>query len=53
MTNLNKRMMLDVRIEPTTVRKPGGRASNRVTVPGISKIVGVKAQIVHIIEDHF
>ena len=32
-TYLHARMMPDVRIEPTTVRIPGGRASDRVTAP--------------------
>ena len=27
-------MLLDVRIEPTSVRIPGGRTSDRATVPG-------------------
>ena len=34
MTNLHERMLPDVRIEPTTVRIPGGRASDRVTARG-------------------
>ena len=34
MTNLHERMLPDVRIEPTTVRIPGRRASDRVIAPG-------------------
>ena len=33
MTNLNERMLPDVRIEPATVCIPGGRASYRATTP--------------------
>ena len=35
MTNLHERMLPDVRIEPAIVRIPGGRASDRATVPSI------------------
>ena len=37
MTKLHERMLPDVRIEPTTVRIPGGRTSDRaaaLTLPG-------------------
>ena len=34
MTNLHERMLPDVRIEPATVRIPGGRAHDRATAPG-------------------
>ena len=34
MTNLNERILPDVRIEPTTVRIQGGRASHRATAAG-------------------
>ena len=34
MTKLHKRMLPDVRIEPATIRIPGGRTSDRATVPG-------------------
>ena len=36
MTNLHERMLPDVGIEPTTVRIPGGRGSDRDTSPGVS-----------------
>ena len=38
-TNLLDRMFPDVRIEPATVRIPGGRASNRATAPGFDGLV--------------
>ena len=34
MTKLHERMLPDVRIEPATVRIPGGRASDRAIAPG-------------------
>ena len=34
MTNLHERMLLDIRIEPATVRIPDGCGSNRATAPG-------------------
>ena len=34
MPNLHERMLPGVRIEPSTVRIPGGRASDRATTPG-------------------
>ena len=35
MTKLHERMLPDMRIEPATVRKPGGRASDRASAPGM------------------
>ena len=34
MTNLHGRMLPEVRLEPATVRIPGGRVSDRATAPG-------------------
>ena len=34
MTSLHERMLSDARIEPATVRIPGGRGSDRATAPG-------------------
>ena len=39
MTNLHERMLPDVRIEPVTVRIPGGRASNQANAPGMGRVV--------------
>ena len=38
-TNLHERMLPDVRIEPATIRIPGGRASDRATAPGLGQDV--------------
>ena len=38
MANLNERMLSDVRIEPATVRIPGGRVSDRATAPARKKV---------------
>ena len=40
-TKLHERMLPDVRIEPATVRIPGGRASDRATAPGPVLLISV------------
>ena len=42
MTNFNERMLPVVRIEPTTVRIPGGRGSDRATAPGLFNFVNAE-----------
>ena len=41
MTNLKERMLANVRINPATVRIPGGRASNQATAPGKTVVVSL------------
>ena len=42
MTNFNERMLPVVRIEPTTVRIPGGRGSDRAAAPGLFNFVNAE-----------
>ena len=44
MTNLHERTLPDPRIEPATVRMPGGRASDRATGPGCTNLQAVTLQ---------
>ena len=52
MTNLNERMLPDPRIEPATVRLPGGRASDGAPGPAYKHVNPLEYSLVPTFESY-